>query len=134
MGEKNVIVAFGQLRTSVSRSKLERISNNEAKKELRGTNRTRANINRDISEKKLNFKAEIDIRGQRAEEAIGLIQAFVDEAVMLDVRELRILHGKGTGILKEMIRNYLKSDPVVKSFRDEHVQFGGAGITIVELG
>ncbi|MEL7587101.1 MAG: endonuclease MutS2 [Prolixibacteraceae bacterium] len=134
VGEKNVIVAFGQLRTSVSRSKLERISNNEAKKELRGTNRTRANINRDISEKKLNFKAEIDIRGQRAEEAIGLIQAFVDEAVMLDVRELRILHGKGTGILKEMIRNYLKSDPVVKSFRDEHVQFGGAGITIVELG
>jgi DNA mismatch repair protein MutS2 len=133
-GEKNVIVAFGQLRTSVSRDKLEPVSNNEAKREIRGTNRTKANINQNLSEKRLNFKAEIDIRGQRAEEAIANIQAFVDEAVMLDIHELRILHGKGSGILKEVIRGYLKSDPVVKSFRDEHVQFGGAGITIVELG
>jgi DNA mismatch repair protein MutS2 len=53
---------------------------------------------------------------------------------MLDFSELRILHGKGNGILKEMIRNYLKSEPAVKSFRDEHVQFGGAGITVVEIG
>lgn len=134
VGEKNMIVAFGQLRTSVDRSKLELVSNNEARRETRGTNRTRANINQNLSEKKLNFKAEIDIRGQRAEEAIANIQTFVDEAVMLDVHELRILHGKGSGILKEVIRSYLKSDPVVKTFRDEHVQFGGAGITIVELG
>ncbi len=133
-GEKNVVVAFGQIRTSLSRDQLEVISSNEAKRETRGTNRTRANINRDISEKKLNFKTEIDIRGERAEEAIARIQSFIDEAVMLDVRELRILHGKGSGILKEVIRNYLKSDPVVKAFRDEQVQFGGAGITIVELG
>lgn len=133
-GEKNVIVAFGQLRTSVSKDNLEVISNNEAKREMRGQNRTRANINQNLSERKLNFKPEIDVRGQRAEEAIIHIQALVDEAAMLDVRELRILHGKGSGILKEVIRNYLKSDPVVKSFRDEHVQFGGAGITVVELG
>ncbi|MGV8096518.1 MAG: Smr/MutS family protein [Mangrovibacterium sp.] len=133
VGEKNVVVAFGQLRTSLNRNMLELISNNEAKRETRGINRTKANINQNLSERKLNFKAEIDIRGQRAEEAISNIQAFVDEAAMLDVRELRILHGKGSGILKEVIRNYLKSDPVVKSFRDEHVQFGGTGITIVEL-
>lgn len=133
-GEKNVVVAFGQIRTSLSRDQLEVISSNEVRRETRGTNRTRANINRDISEKKLNFKAEIDIRGERAEEAIARLQSFIDEAVMLDVRELRILHGKGSGILKEVIRNYLTSDPVVKAFRDEHVQFGGAGITIVELG
>lgn len=134
VGDKNVVVAFGQLRTSVSRNKVELISNNEAKRETRGVNRTKANINQNLSEKKLNFKAEIDIRGQRAEEAIVNIQAFIDEAAMLDVHEVRILHGKGTGILKDVIRNYLKSDPVVKSFRDEHVQFGGAGITIVEMG
>lgn len=133
VGDKNVVVAFGQLRTSVSRNKIELISNNEAKRETRGVNRTKANINQNLSEKKLNFKAEIDIRGQRAEEAIANIQAFIDEAVMLDAHEVKILHGKGSGILKEVIRNYLKSDPVIKSFRDEHVQFGGAGITIVEL-
>ena len=134
VGDKNVVVAFGQLRTSVNRKKLERVSNNEAKRENRGKNRTQANINKNISEKKLNFKPEIDIRGQRAEEAIANIQAFVDEAIMLDVHELRILHGKGNGILKEVIRSFLKSDPIITSFRDEHVQFGGSGITIVELG
>ena len=134
LGDKNAVVAFGQLRTSVSREKLELVSNNEARRELNPVNRTRANIFKDISEKKLKFKPAIDIRGQRAEEAIANIQIFVDEAVMLDVHELRILHGKGNGILKEVIRNFLKSDPVVRSFRDEHIQFGGSGITIVELG
>lgn len=133
-GEKNIVLAFGQLRTSVRRDQVEPVSNNEARRDTRVVNRTRANINQRLSERKLNFKAEIDIRGQRAEEAITNIQAFVDEATMLNVHEIRILHGKGSGILKEVIRNYLTSDPVVKSFRDEHVQFGGAGITIVELG
>ena len=134
LGDKNVIVAFGQLRTSVSRKKLLPVSNNEARREQKNYNQTKANINKNLSEKRLSFKPSIDIRGQRAEEAITNIQAFVDEAIMLNVSELRILHGKGSGILKEMIRNYLKSEPVVSSFRDEHVQFGGAGITIVELG
>ena len=133
IGSKYVIVAFGQLRTSVDRKKLQKVSNNEAKKELRGTNQTMPNVHRNISDKKMNFKSEIDIRGQRAEEAISNIQAFIDEAIMLDIHELRILHGKGNGILKEVIRNFLKADPVVRSYRDEHVQFGGSGITIVEL-
>ncbi|WP_321286181.1 Smr/MutS family protein [uncultured Sunxiuqinia sp.] len=133
LGEKNAVVAFGQLRTSISRKKLQKVSNNEAKKELRGTNRTLPNVHRKLFEKRNTFKSEIDVRGQRAEEAITNIQAFLDEAIMLDVRELRILHGKGNGILREMIRSFLGADPVVKSYRDEHVQFGGAGITIVEL-
>ena len=134
IGEKNVVVAFGQLRTSVSRKKLQLISNNEAKKELRGTNKTLPNIHRKLFEKRNNFKPEIDIRGQRAEEAISNIQVFIDEAIMLDVHELRILHGKGNGILREVIREFLGAEPIIKSFRDEHVQFGGAGITIVEIG
>lgn len=134
LGDKNVIVAFGQLRTSVSRKKVTVVSNNEAKREKKPYNQTTANINKRISEKKLSFKSEIDIRGQRAEEAIVNIQSFIDEAIMLNVHELRILHGKGNGILKEVIRDFLKADPVVRNFRDEHVQFGGSGITIVELG
>ena len=128
-----MIVAFGQLRTSVSRKKIQKISNNEAKKELRGTNKTLPNVHRKLFEKRNSFKPEIDVRGQRAEEAITNIQAFLDEAIMLDVHELKILHGKGNGILKEVIRGFLGADPVVKSYRDEHVQFGGSGITIVEI-
>jgi DNA mismatch repair protein MutS2 len=133
IGEKNAIVAFGQLRTSVSKKKLQKISNNEAKKEMRGTNRTLPNVHRKLSEKRSTFKPEIDVRGQRAEEAVTNIQAFIDEAIMLDVSEVRILHGKGNGILKEVLRGFLGTDPAVKSFRDEHVQFGGSGITIVEI-
>ncbi len=134
LGEKNVVVAFGHIRTSVSRDKLQKITNNEAKKIHRTYNQTMPNINKGLSEKRLSFKTEIDVRGQRAEEALQTIQAFIDDAIMLDYSELRILHGKGNGILKEMIRNYLKAERVVKSFRDEHVQFGGAGITVVEIG
>ena len=134
LNDKNVVVAFGQLRTSVSREKLQKITGNEAKKIQRTYNQTMPNINKGLSEKRLNFKTEVDVRGQRTEEAIQIIQSFIDDAIMLDFSELRILHGKGNGILKEMIRNYLKSEPVVKSCRDEHVQFGGSGITVVEIG
>jgi DNA mismatch repair protein MutS2 len=134
LNEKNAVVAFGHIRTSVSRDKLQKITNNEAKKIQRTYNQTMPNINKGMSEKRLSFKTEVDVRGQRAEEALGIIQSFIDDAIMLDFSELRILHGKGNGILKEMIRNYLKTEPAVKSFRDEHVQFGGAGITVVEIG
>ena len=134
LNEKTVVVAFGHIRTSVSRDKLEKITNNEAKKIQRTYNQTMPNINKGLSEKRLNFKSEVDVRGQRTEEAIQIIQSFIDDAIMLNFSELRILHGKGNGILKEMIRNYLKSEPAVKSCRDEHVQFGGAGITVVEIG
>lgn len=133
LSDKKAVVAFGQLRTTVERSKLERISKNEAKRELKRYNQTVGNINRNLMEKRLSFKTEIDIRGQRTEDAIPAIQSFIDTAVMLNYHELRILHGKGNGILKEMIRAYLKTDPVVKTYRDEHVDFGGSGITIVEL-
>ena len=134
LDDKKAIVAFGNLRTSVLRDKLTIISGNEARKEMRGLNRTKANVNKGLAEKKLNFKSEIDVRGQRAEEAIMNIRALIDDAAMLNVGEIRILHGKGNGILKEVIRNFLKSEPIVISFRDEHVQFGGSGITIVEMG
>ena len=134
LNEKNAVVAFGDIRTSISRDKLQKITNNEAKKIQRTYNQTIPNINKGMSEKRLSFKTEVDVRGQRTEEALQLIQSWIDDAIMLDFSELRILHGKGNGILKEMIRNYLKSEPAVKSFRDEHVQFGGAGITVVEIG
>jgi DNA mismatch repair protein MutS2 len=134
LNDKNAVVAFGQIRTSVSRDKLQKITNNEAKKIQKTYNQTMPNINKGMSEKRLTFKTEIDVRGQRAEEALQLIRTWIDDAIMLDFSELRILHGKGNGILKEMIRNYLKTEPAIKSYHDEHVQFGGAGITVVEIG
>jgi len=132
-----IVVALGQLMTTLPLEKVEPVSKNEAKKQekenrmmpkadsLKRTNQ--------MMEKRLVFKPDIDVRGQRAEEALSNIQAFIDEAIVLRTSTIRILHGKGYGILKEVIRNYLKTEPCVHSFRDEHIQLGGAGITVVEL-
>lgn len=129
---KNVTLAIGMLRSVVKIDKLEWVSNSQLKKE-KSKNRTMGAINDAIGERKLSFKAEVDVRGMRAEEALHKIQSFLDEAIMLEQRELRILHGKGNGILRELIRSYLKTEPMVHHFNDEHVQFGGSGITVVQL-
>jgi DNA mismatch repair protein MutS2 len=127
----NLVVAFGQLRSVVKRDRVEIVSHNEVKKNKE--NYTTARLNREINDKKLNFKPRIDVRGMRAEEGLQKIQEFIDEAIMVEANELHILHGKGNGILRELIRAFLKSEPAVRKFRDEHVQFGGSGITVVEM-
>lgn len=131
--KKNAVIAFGLLITTLPIEQIERLSNNEAKKIEKNRNAGKSRLISGLSEKRLTFKSEIDIRGKRAEEAISIIQEFIDHAIMFDVKELRVLHGKGNGILKEIIRSYLKSEPMVKSFKDEHVDFGGAGITVINL-
>jgi DNA mismatch repair protein MutS2 len=132
--EKNAVIAFGQLISTVPLGTVERISASQAVKAEKKKGRSGLAMTLDFSERRMNFKSDIDLRGVRAEEAIGLIQNVIDEAIMFEVGQLRILHGKGYGILKEVIRNYLRTEPMVKSFRDEDVRFGGAGITVVELG
>ncbi len=132
--EKNAVVAFGQLITTLPRDQVERISNNEAKELKKNGGRSfESRMLKDFSEKRLDFKPEIDIRGERVEEALRRIQAFIDEAIMFGEGHLRILHGKGSGILKESIRGYLRSEPMVEHFTDEQVDLGGAGITVVNL-
>ena len=84
-------------------------------------------------EKKLDFHTDIDVRGMRGEEAVRAVTYFIDDAILLGVGRVRILHGTGTGILRTLIRDYLRTVPGVHAFRDEHVQFGGAGITVVDL-
>lgn len=133
LNEKNAVIAFGQLITTLPLNQIERLSNNEAKKVQKGSGYRRSPFSSELSQRRLLFKPDIDIRGKRVEEAIGLIQNFIDEAIMFEVPQLRILHGKGNGILKETIRSYLRSEPMVKAFKDEHVDFGGAGITVVNL-
>ncbi len=87
-----------------------------------------------IEEHSRNFRHEIDVRGLRGDEALMEVQRFVDDAIIIGVNQVRILHGKGNGILRSLIRDYLNALPNVIGCRDEHVQLGGAGITVVDLG
>ncbi|MDR0865216.1 MAG: Smr/MutS family protein [Candidatus Symbiothrix sp.] len=130
---KNVTVAFGALKTSTKLDQLEKVSNNQLKKETPKMQVISANSSDTMSEKKLNFKPEIDVRGMRGEEALQAVTYYIDDAVQCNVGRVRILHGTGTGALRQIIREYLRVAPGVKHFQDEHVQFGGAGITVVEF-
>jgi len=87
----------------------------------------------EMSTRRNNFKSNVDLRGMRADEALEVVRDLVDEAIMLSISDLRILHGKGNGILKQLIRDYLRTVDLVKQVSDEREELGGAGITIVKL-
>ncbi|MDR1114783.1 MAG: Smr/MutS family protein [Tannerella sp.] len=131
--DKQVIVAFGMIKSAVKADKLEKISRSRLKKEARKNTFVSAQTADSIYEKKLNFKQEIDVRGMRGNEALQTVTYFIDDAILANVSPVRILHGTGTGILRQLIRDYLSTVPGIKQYKDEHVQFGGAGITVVEL-
>ncbi|MHC1704049.1 MAG: endonuclease MutS2 [Tenuifilaceae bacterium] len=133
IGPKNAVVTFGNMMTSIDIEKLEAISSNEFRKINREVAQPRTGTGVDTHKKRLNFKSEIDIRGYRTDEAIRATQELVDEALMLGIGQIRILHGKGNGILRIMIRDYLATHPGVKTYTDEHIEFGGTGITVVKL-
>ncbi|MCI6500584.1 MAG: Smr/MutS family protein, partial [Prevotella sp.] len=86
-----------------------------------------------IDSHKSNFKQDLDVRGMRGDEALTAVQYFVDDAILVGMARVRILHGKGNGILRQLIRQYLSTIPNVTHYADEHVQFGGAGITVVDF-
>lgn len=131
---KDAVVAFGQLITTVKMIRLERISKNEYKKSLRQANNSSANTFADkMRDKKLSFKPDIDVRGMRAEIAVEKVLEHLDEALLCGAQKVKILHGKGTGILRELIRQHLATLTFVSRYYDEHVQYGGSGITIAEL-
>lgn len=130
---KNYLVAFGSMTTSLPETRIEKISNNEFKRQSQVQHNPAVASHFSMQERRLNFKSNIDVRGMRTEEALEKVQDIVDEAVMLNVREIKILHGKGNGILRQMIREYLSTFDFIKSYRDEHIEMGGAGITVVEL-
>jgi DNA mismatch repair protein MutS2 len=130
--DKMVQVETGSLRFFVPVNKIERISGSELRKSLRSNQVNRGN-DPAIVQRNISFKPEIDLRGIRGEEAISQVRELIDNALIVQHRHLRILHGKGNGILRQLIRQYLDTVDVVKSFRDEHVEFGGSGITVVEM-
>ena len=130
----NVVIALGQFKLPAKLNQLEIVSNNKIKKENRNKNSYIVSSTiEDIRERNLNFKREIDVRGMRGDEALQAVTYFIDDAIIVNVEQVRILHGTGTGILRELIRKYLKTIPAISSFADEHVQFGGAGITVVKF-
>jgi DNA mismatch repair protein MutS2 len=132
INDNMIFVEAGSFRFQVSIDRVERISRAELKKSIRSAV-TYTAPDPVLSQRKLNFKPEIDIRGVRGEEAINRVQDLIDNALMVQHRNLRILHGKGNGILRQLVREYLATVDVVKSFRDEHVDMGGSGITVVEM-
>ncbi len=124
-------VTFGMILTNVKLDTLEHAV--KPKEEKRAATLVTTQTQDDIRDRKLNFRQDIDVRGMRGDEAIQAITYFIDDALVANVSRVRILHGTGSGILKTMIRQYLATVSAVSDFRDEHIQFGGAGITIVDF-
>ncbi|MDR1719772.1 MAG: Smr/MutS family protein [Dysgonamonadaceae bacterium] len=130
---KNAVVVFGMIKSMLKIDQIERVTNPKARKTVQ-QNKSLGSYTMDlISQKRLNFKMEIDVRGMRADEALQAVMYYIDDAIQCGAGRVRILHGTGTGALRQVIREYLKTIPAIRSFQDEHVQFGGTGITVVEF-
>ncbi len=136
-------VIFGGMRTKMRTERLEHAKAPQTQEKSKADERNAAivgsygNVSSDtrnvIDNRKLNFKQDIDVRGMRGDEAVNAVTYFIDDAILVGMPRVRILHGTGTGILRQLIRQYLATVPNVSHYRDEHVQFGGAGITVVDL-
>lgn len=134
---KQATVVFGDVRTKV---KIEQLEHAEKPKEEKKKNdhsalaiQTTRITSSTIEDRKHNFHQDIDVRGMRGDEAVDAVMHFIDDAILVGMSRVRILHGTGSGILRQLIRQYLATVPNVKKAKDEHVQFGGSGITVVDL-
>ena len=127
------VVAFGNLKTNTRLDQLEKVERGGSDGGSKG-NRASVNLGDwDVAKRRVRFRPEIDLRGKRADEALQQVADYIDEAIMVSAPEVRILHGKGDGILRQLIRDYLQSSRLVQWFGDEHVERGGSGITIVRF-
>jgi DNA mismatch repair protein MutS2 len=129
---KKAKVDFDTMQMFIELNRLEKVSKTQEKK-LKRTQVKSTNIAQDISEKSADFNPNIDVRGQRADEALIQIQRFLDDAILLGVHQIHILHGKGTGALRQVIQEYLRANKDVDRYYDEHIERGGHGITVVEM-
>lgn len=129
---KKAKVDFDTMQMFIELNRLEKVSKTQERK-LKKANVKSSNIAQDLSEKYASFNPNIDVRGQRADEALIQIQRFLDDAVLLGVHQIHILHGKGTGALRQVIQEYLRANRDVNRYYDEHIERGGHGITVVEM-
>ena len=127
---KMATVIFGDMKTKMPANRLQRAEAQPEQDRPIGVSRE---TRQTIDNRKLNFKSDLDVRGMRGDEALNAVMNFIDDAILVGMSRVRILHGKGNGILRNLIRQYLSTVPNVTSYQDEHVQFGGAGITVVDL-
>ena len=129
---KSVTLVIGNIGSTVPADRIERISSNEFKAAARQAPTVSYRVEDPaIRDRKLNFRMELDVRGERLSDALDIVTHYVDDALMLSVPSVRIIHGKGTGVLREEIQKYLRTIPGIASVKDEQIQFGGTGVTIV---
>ena len=129
---KSVTLVIGNIGSTVPADRIERISSNEFKAAARQAPTVSYRVEDPaIRDRKLNFRMELDVRGERLSDALDIVTHYVDDALMLSVPSVRIIHGKGTGVLREEIQKYLRTIPGIASVKDEQIQFGGSGVTIV---
>ena len=130
---KTVMVNIGNISSKLSPERVERITSNEYRDAVKETSPRASSVRIDssISERKLNFSPELDVRGERLNDAIEKVTKYVDDAIMLSIPSVRIIHGKGTGVLRDELQKMLRTMPGVEKVSDEHIQFGGTGVTVV---
>ncbi|MBR4837970.1 MAG: Smr/MutS family protein [Bacteroidales bacterium] len=131
--DTDVTIQFGDVRLRTTADKLRKISRSQARKAQQNPSYLRKSIMNDINEKAQHFNLTLDVRGQRGDEAVDNVAKYIDEATLLSIKEVSILHGKGNGILRKLIREYLSKQQCVQSFNDASLETGGAGITRITL-
>ena len=131
--ETDVTIQFGDVRLRTTADKLRKISRSQARKAQQNPQYLHKSIMNDINEKAQHFNLTLDVRGQRGEEAVDNVAKYIDEANLLSIKEVSILHGKGNGILRKLIREYLSEQSCVQNFSDASLETGGAGITRITL-
>ena len=131
--DDEVVVGFNSVRFKTQLNKIEKIHEKDSRKLSAPKSSGKNSIINDLNDKLANFKHQIDVRGKRGEEAVELVRQYIDDAILLNIREIRILHGKGFGILRTMIHEYLRTVSEIRQFQDEHIERGGHGITVVIL-
>jgi DNA mismatch repair protein MutS2 len=129
--ENKVLISLGNMHMFVDKTQVIKISSKQFKQQNKSNQNLSSSKTWDVGKVKSSFSYGIDVRGKRADEALQLVTAYIDECVMVEAQEVKILHGKGNGILRQLIRDYLKTINLIKSVKDEKVEFGGAGITVV---
>ncbi|MCQ2073120.1 MAG: Smr/MutS family protein [Bacteroidaceae bacterium] len=130
----DITVAFGQISSTLKSNRLEHCKRDSRNEQPKVATYISKQTHDDIYNRKLAFKPDIDVRGMRGDEAIQTVMHFIDDATLIGMSRVRILHGTGNGILRNLIRQYLHTVPAVQDYHDEHIQFGGHGITVVDLG
>ncbi len=133
IADDEVVVGFNSVRFKTQLSKIEKIQNGDSEKISIPKRSVKSSVFNDLNDKLAGFNHQLDVRGKRGEEAVELVRQYIDDAILLNIREVRILHGKGFGILRTMIHEFLRTIPEVDQFHDEHIERGGHGITVVIL-